>query len=123
MIHFFSDAYIFSELNEKSLDLAESIRKSNDKCMLIFTNIYTKNNKELEKLCESAKVLGAVCSRKNLNNIQFQYHSSESMIHFVVIGKDETENVAKTLKLVDKYRDYSNVRIDVLAKKLNLSFF
>lgn len=118
LIHFFSDAYIFSELNEKSLALAESIRKSDDKCMLIFTNIYTKNDKELEKLCESAKVLGAVCFRKNLNNIQFQYHSSESTIHFVVIGKDETENVAKTLKLVDQYRDYSNVRIDVFAKKI-----
>ena len=65
--HYDSDVYIFSELNEKSLALAESIRKSDDKCMLIFTNIYTKNDKELEKLCESAKVLGAVCFRKNLN--------------------------------------------------------
>lgn len=118
LLHFFTDTYIFSELNEKSLAIAESIREANGKNMLVFTNVYGKNDKELEKMRENAAILGAVCFKKNLNNINFKYHSSESKLHFIVIGEDEKENITKTLKLAEQYHEFSNVRIDVFAKQI-----
>ena len=116
LLHFFTDTYIFSELNEKSIALAESIRKANEKCLLIFMDVFESDEEKSYELIGRATGLGALCFKKDVVTIDFRIHSSKSQIYFMIIGEDETENISQTLRLAEKYYECANVRIDTFAK-------
>lgn len=50
-----SQMYVFSELNEKSLILAKDLCKSNKKRIIVFTDVFERNEEENYELVESAK--------------------------------------------------------------------
>lgn len=118
LLHFFTETYIFSELNEKSLALAESLRKSNKKCLLIFTDVFDMDDENSYEMIGRANALGALCFKKDIVTIDFSLHSRKSLIYFMAIGVDENENISQTLRLAERYKEYENVRIDTFAKSM-----
>lgn len=118
ILHYFTDAYIFSELNEKSLALAESLRDSGEKCLLIFTDVFESDEEKGYELKESADEIGAICFKKDITSVNFKHHSQDSQLYFMVIGEDETENIGQALELTEIYQDCPNVRMDVFAKSM-----
>ena len=79
-----TDIYVFSELNEKSLALANNIinpdndesDESNEACgsdvkkprraTIIFTDVFSKNEEESYELLEKAKETKAICLKKDI---------------------------------------------------------
>ncbi len=112
--HYNSNVFIFSELNEKSLALAESLQKNNGKSrFFVFTDVFEREEERSYELIEKAKELGAVCFKKDIVTINFSFHSKKSELNFFTIGEDQSENVSQALKIVDKlkYRDHTNLYV------------
>lgn len=114
---FFSDAYIFSELNDKSLTLAESIQKGKRPGLIVFTDVFTGNDEETYEMMERARALDAICFKKDILNIKFKRHSKRASISFFAIGEDESENIEQSLRLISDYRERKNTNLYVFASR------
>ncbi len=113
-LHFNSDVYIFSELNEKSLSLATSIyNNSPERRFLVFSDVFKTDNEQSYEFIERAKELGAVCFKEDIVSLDFACHSKKSNINFFIIGSDQSENISQALKIVEKlkYRDNTHLYV------------
>lgn len=102
-------AYIFSEINEKSLALAASARKNDAHALIVFTGC------EKGASYDEAKALGAAFFAKNIKNAPLILRSKKARNLFFVIGESETENVEATLSLIEKHRKRQNTEIYTLS--------
>lgn len=118
---FFKDGYIFSELNEKSLALAESLLNENSKKRLIvFTNVFQDDKGNIHELVERANELGAICFKKDIASINFKIHNKKkSTLSFFTIGADESENINQSLKLINNYKERENTNLYVFSNSVN----
>ena len=115
LVHF-KDLYIFSELNEKTLALAGDLKKKNT--AIVFTDVFENDAEQSCELLENAKRLGAICFDKDIAAVNFQKHAAKKQLFFFAMGEDETENLNKSLKLIEKYRDRQNTHLYVFSKKI-----
>ncbi len=120
--HFRSDVYIFSELNERSLSLAESLyqnrKKNKDEKkkknrLFVFTDVFEKDEEQSYEFLEKAKELGAICFKKDIVTVNFAIHSKKSELNFFVIGNDQSENINQALKIIadKRYKENSNLYV------------
>lgn len=116
--HYAADTCIFSELNDRSLALAASLRRKNPTgLLLVFTNIVDDGNETALALQEQAKKLGAILFRKSITDCNFSFHSRKSRLTFFAISQDESQNLDKSLELVQTYRDRENTRLYVFSSQ------
>ena len=101
---FFKDVYVFSELNTESLSLAQSLKENDQKRLIVFTDVYVKDENTYE-LQEKASQLNAICMKKDILEINFNRHSRNKEIKFFIIGDDDKENINHMIKLAEKYGD------------------
>jgi len=111
-IHYFSDVFVFSELNEKSVALAKSIRQNNPRCFIIFTNVAIES-----ELLKNARELDAVCFERDIASISFGFHSKRKSISFFTISDDQSLNVVNALEIINKYRFRDNTDLYVFSSK------
>ncbi len=111
LLRYFSDAYIFSELNEKSVTLAADIKKNHKRSLIVFADVFENNEESSYELVERARELRAICFKKDIMAINFKHHYSRAQICFFTIGKDETENLKQSLKLIEQYLDRDRTRL------------
>ena len=102
-----NDAYIFSELNEKSLALAKDLQKNHKNAVLIFTDVFGENNEDGYELSEKAKELGAICFRKDISALNLSYFSKTSKLYFFAIGENEAENVRQAFTIAKEDGAYA----------------
>ena len=109
--HHKTDAFIFSELNEKALAAVESLQSKNR--LFIFTDVSEDDSEQVHELAEQAKELGAICFKKDIVALDFSFHSKNSSIHFFTISEDPSRNVEQALQLLEsfKYRDRTNLYV------------
>lgn len=112
------ETFVFSELNEKSLVLANDIKTKNKKATIVFTDVFEDNEENTYELVENAKRLGAICFKKDILVVDFKKHSRKKSISFFTIGLNETENLNQSLKLIENYRDRDNTHIYVFSTKI-----
>ena len=115
---FNKETYVFSELNEKSLVLANDVKTKNKKAAVVFTDVFEDNEENTYELIENAKRLGAICFKKDILVIDFKKHSKKKSIYFFTIGFNEAENQNQSLKLIENYRDRENTHIYVFSTKI-----
>lgn len=115
---YFREAYVFSELNEKSLVLASDIRQREPKASIIFADVFDGNEEKSFELSEAAKKLGAICFKKDVLVINFNLHSAARDISFFAIDGNETENLNQALKLIEQYRHRANTHLYVFSTKM-----
>ncbi len=117
--HYKSNVFIFSELNEKSLALAQSLHKNDSKNRLfVFTDVFAKEEEQSYELVEKAKELGAVCFKKDIVTINFSFHSKKSDLSFFAIGEDQSENISQALKIVEKMKHRENTNLYVFSTQV-----
>ena len=115
---YFNDVYVFSELNERALTLAEDIKSKHKKAVIIFTDVFEDNEESSYELLESAKKIGAICFKKDMLVINFKRHSARKPISFLAIGNDEAENLNQSLKLIENYKSRKETHIYVFSSKI-----
>ena len=117
-LSFFKDVYAFSELNEKSLVLANDIKSKCKKALIVFTDVFEDNEESSFELIEEAKKLRAICFKNDILVVNFHRHSSRKALSFFAIGADETENLNQSLKLLQRYRNRSNTHLYVFSTSI-----
>jgi len=98
----FREKYVFSELNDRAICLAEDIIKEtgNNKKqpLIIFTDAYIDYNSEaISELLQRAKDIGAICIKDDLLEISFLYVKD---LHFILIDKEDINNIHSLIALV-----------------------
>lgn len=116
---FFKDVYIFSELNDKSLALAENIKKNQKQRMIIFTDVFENNEETIYELVEKTREIGALCFKKDIVNVNFRFHNKRSTLSFFAIGNDESENIDQSLKLISEYKNRDNTNLYVFSSSID----
>ena len=112
---YFKDVYVFSELNERSLVLANDIKAQNKKAVIVFTDVFEENEESTFELIEEAKKLRAICFKNDILVVNFKRHSDQKTISFFAIGINETENLNQALKLVERYKERENTNLYVFS--------
>lgn len=116
MFHYTTSVYIFSELNEKSLALANSLEKKNENDRLfVFVDVYEKDDDQRHELIEKAKELGAILFKKDVVSTNFSFHHPKSDITFFAIAEDQSENISQALKVIEKYKYRENTNLYVFS--------
>ncbi len=113
-----ADAFVFSELNEKSVALAQSIRSKDKKSLLIFTDVYEKEEEKTAELLEKVKELDGICFRHDIISLHLPARAASSKIYLFTIGEDDSENISQALYLVRKegpYRYRAKTRLFVFS--------
>ena len=110
-----SEVYAFSELNEKALVLAKSIREKKPRSLIVFTDVFENNEETIFELCEKARALHAVWFRKDIADINWKYRSMSSQIYLFTIGEDQSENVEQSIRLLHTYEKCSNFHLFVFS--------
>lgn len=90
LMHPNAATYVFSELNEKSLNLASDLKRNHPSAMVIFTDVFEDNNEDSYELVERAKELGAICFEKDMLSINLFYHSKRSLLCFFAIAEERS---------------------------------
>ena len=115
---YFKEVYVFSELNEKSLTLANDIGAKHKNAAIVFADVFEDNEESTYELIESAKELGAICFKKDILVLNLKKHSKKRPISFFTIGSNETENLNQALKLIEHYKNRKNTHIYVFSTKI-----
>ncbi len=113
--HYFNDAYVFSELSEKTIALGTDIRRKNKRAMVIFTGLDVDDNEEQTKLLEDAKDIRAITFKRDIAAINFKRHSRKAGLTFFSMDDDESVNVKQALHIIETYKNRKNVRLYVFA--------
>jgi len=115
--HIFSETFIFSELNERSLCLAASLKEHHPKCLIVFTDVYENNSEESSEQTEAAKKLGAACFKTDISMLWMQPHQRANRVTLFLIGDDEDENIRQAMQLVRAYGGQKNMALYLFASK------
>ena len=115
---FFKDAYIFSELNEKSIALATDIKNKHKNAAIVFTDVFEEKDEVTSELLDEAKKIRAICFKKDILVVNFKRHSSKKQIYFFEIGINENENLNQSLKLIEGYKSRKNTELYVFSTKV-----
>lgn len=95
--------YILSELNPRSVAMAESIAARPGDAMIVFTDVFEQNEESDYELLMKVRDMNAICLKKDVTNISLQKKTQP--IEIFLIGENETENVEQAIKLTESCRE------------------
>ncbi len=111
------DVYIFSEFNERSVELASSIKEKFINSVIVFTNYHEEDADEV-RLSNKAKELSSIVFEKDMLSLNFNFHSRKKNINFLILGKDEAKNIKYALGIIEKYNKRKNTQLYVLSNEV-----
>lgn len=112
---FGKDTYVFSELNDRSLALGESIKKeASGKPVIVYTGADESNKKEAEQ----AKKFGAVVFKIDILFLNLSLFKNRS-IKFFLMGESESQNVDLALKMIPEYSKKENAEFYVFSSSIS----
>lgn len=113
-----SELNVFSELNERSLALAQSIRDFNHdhgiQDCVVFTNVILPQNDPSVELIGSARRLGAICFKDDIASLSLG-RNSRRHIRLFIIGSDEREVLDQAIDLLDDSRVSTRENTDMFV--------
>ncbi len=112
------ELYIFSELNEKSITIAESAyEKKGKKIRIVFTDCFDSNNEVSYELQQRAQSIQAIMFKDDILVVKFK-KSKHNKLFFFIIGEDESENINHALMLSEKYTDMQDSCIYIFSNRI-----
>jgi len=102
LFSFSKDAYIFSELNSKSMALARDIKENHKSAVIVFTDVSQDRESDIYELAEQAQELGAICFSRDILSVRFDIHSKAKKLIFLTVD-DENDSLKLSLGLIRKY--------------------
>lgn len=96
-----SNVHVFSELNERSLALAESIHQRGEQNALVFTGVKHGLDSTPREMVDRAEQLGAICLTRGINDEGVCHAHRKAKLYFYVISTDEEVNLRHAIALSD----------------------
>ncbi len=118
--------FILSELNVKSLVLAQSINANEDACnnqyLIIFTDVGKSIEENHNELVRDAKLLNSVILGEDVVDINIEGHKSSAIVRFFLIKAAEDDNVEDYLRLVNSYGQRKDTEIYVFSDNIESEY-
>ena len=111
------DAYIFSEVDEESIELALSIKEKFNDCIIIFTN-FSEENSQICELDKKIKSMRAIVFKKDILSLNFMFHNKKKNINFFLFGREESANIKYALGIIQTYNKRKNTQLYVLSNEI-----
>lgn len=127
MLSKFRDKCVFSDLNEKSIALAESIfesdqsQKKSKPRMIIFSNVSKIQNNAGEALLERARAIHAICFKKDISAVNC--HSTVGNLMFFVIGEESADNVKIATWIKDAFKNRNRTTVYIFSSSIEAELF
>jgi len=111
--HKYKKIYVMSELNQRSVALAKSIREDNKKAVIVFTDVFEQNEEDDYELLTQVRDIKAICLKRDVAHLNIA--SKKGDVEIFLIGEDEGENVSQAVKITTE--------LNSLNKKYNIKIF
>lgn len=118
---FGEDLYVFSDLNEKSLALANDISAKYKRATIVFTDMGSE--KENGGLIEKAEETGAIFFKKNISSVKISFRLKSKKTCFFIVGYDDDENVKICSELYKKYENNPDCAIYLFSESKQSELF
>ncbi len=92
LVSYWHDVNIFSELNDRSIALARSIKQHDRRAVIVFTGVILTNNLPSVELIGQARRLRAICFKADVTSLPFHHHSKSKLLRFFIIGSNDTDS-------------------------------
>lgn len=123
VLSFNSRLVIFSELNEKSISLANNLYeeyllkefRDRKKPRFVFCDVFESNEEDVYELIEQAREIKAICFKKDVLSVNFKFHRHSKEISFHIIGDNESENIKQSLGIIKNFNNVENSNLYVFA--------
>ena len=102
-LKFGRDAYVFSELNEESLALAQSVKRNYPDSVVVFTNMKDAEDTLPTEMLDKVKKLKAILFKPDVKNVNFRFHSRRKKLYFFIMGTDAAKDVDRVVALSAPY--------------------
>lgn len=99
------DLYVFSELNQKNLSLAKSLKAGDPRRVVIFTDVDDGEEATDDALLDDAYALGAILFKAEIASIGIPSRSPRNKIAFIVQGDDADKNLSYALALTESRKN------------------
>lgn len=105
--------YVFSELNERSVTLAESVAalKAQERLAIVFTDVFERDEEDDYERMLRAQDLGAILLKKDVARLNIR--RKKKRVEFFLIGADESENVEQAIRLTEDWRDCADKPVSI----------
>ncbi len=110
------EVVVFSELNERSLILARNLSEKSGR-LLVFTDVFERDEEHTYELLEKAKELGAIFFKKDITMINLEKRKKNAEMRLFIIGQDKTENISQSIKLIEKLKYRQHTHMYVLSTR------
>ena len=121
LIHPLREVNVFSELNERSIALATSIRAENRRNKrsdsIVFTDVVLANNEPSRELIEQAHSLGALCFKNDALSLPLRWHRPGALLRFFLMSSDDEKNLQHAVGIIshDYYGSRDNTDLYVFS--------
>ncbi len=106
-----SDIYVMSELNERSVALAEDIITNSDiegRKIVIFADVFEKAEEENFELVAKARRLGAICFKKDITEVGLRTSLKNVKRKLFFLSDNEDENLKQALVMITRCKENVN---------------
>ena len=106
-----------SELNEKSIALANSIRKTDERAVIVFADVFEHDDEENYELMNAARDINAICLKRDVTHLNIIKKKGD--VEIFLIGENESENVSQAVQLTTELNEKNkkhNVKIFVFQQ-------
>ncbi len=120
-MNIFSDKYIFSELNEKSVALAESIRKKHPLAAVVFLGAEESEENDHGDLYERARIIRAICFKSDISSVHPNFRFGQ--VFFFVINEDRDENLKIATRIRRIYGERAKTKMYIFSSAVRAELF
>lgn len=110
-IRYFADIYVFSELNNRSVALAATIRENHPKAIILFADVFDQGDEQTFELLARARAIRAITTKDDVKLFRFSVHSKKSGLCFFIMGQEERENNDQAIYILQQFRERENTRL------------
>ena len=110
-LSFHKNVYIFSELNSKTILLAEDIRAKEKRSTIVFTSVTDELKEKDDELFERADVMKCILFKSDLTARKFKHHQKNKNIIVFIMNENEDEAVTLYDYIFNELKDHENASI------------
>ena len=110
-LSFHKNVYIFSELNSKTILLAEDIRAKEKRATIVFTSVTDELKEQDDELYERADVMKCILFKSDLTARKFKHHQKNKHICVFIMNEDEDAAVTLYDYIFNELKDNENASI------------
>lgn len=107
--------FIFSDLSERSLVLAKSMKEREKSSLIVFTNVDEEEMEGSGSCIDTSKELKAIIFQKDITIPDFGKHGKKAELVFFLMKENEGDNLIHALKILEKYNQRKNTGLYVFS--------